>query len=150
MREWAMFQKLVKGESFRRRLRSPDIEPPSHARGPERVASSTLASINRPISDAEAEIVLWLLQHASLKGPLPHLEARVRKLRVVSRCDCGCPTVNFTTDWPDHGIIAEAMADRSAAGVILFGSDDEIRGLEFYAQAEAVKNLPPVSSLRTY
>jgi hypothetical protein len=50
MREWAMFQKLVKGESFRRRLRSPDIERPSHAREPERVASSTLASINRPIS----------------------------------------------------------------------------------------------------
>ena len=80
---------------------------------------------NRPLSLAEAAIVRWMLQNASRAGDLSNLEPSVADLRVVGRCSCGCPSVDFMPGGQALGasLIAEAQgvtADGNAVGVLLF------------------------------
>ncbi len=51
---------------------------------------------NRPLTEAESELVGWLLQHGTDEGRalLPQLQTA----RVVSRCSCGCASVEFSVD----------------------------------------------------
>lgn len=108
---------------------------------------------DRPISPAEAEIVVWLLAHASVAGPLAHLEPTVPALRVVGRCSCGCPSIDFVRGRVASGLLADATG-RSAngveMGVILWGQPGAITGLELYELGRPVRSLPEVSSLRPW
>jgi hypothetical protein len=84
----------------------------------------------RRLNPGELAIVSALLD-------LPHPDsARLRQqipgLRVVGRCDCGCPTVDFR-DGPDG---LELLADARVAGtdgdaVLLFGRDGVLDRLEY-------------------
>ncbi len=60
---------------------------------------------DRALTDAEVELVRWLLEHGTSDALsfLPQLE----RARVVSRCSCGCASIDF----------AIAGQSRSAAGL---------------------------------
>jgi hypothetical protein len=110
---------------------------------------------DRAISTDEAEIVTWMLVHASVAGPLRHSEPVVNSLRVVGSCPCGCPSVDFQVDGQTAPArpIADATgqtAEGSDVGVILWGRGDAITGLEFYELGAAVRALPLVRTLRAW
>ena len=108
---------------------------------------------DRAISADEAAVVTWMLLHASVAGPLGHFEPTVKTLRVVGACSCGCPSVDFEVNGqtPPARPIADATgqtAEGTEAGVILWGHEDAITGLEFYERGAAIKALPLVRTLR--
>ncbi len=112
-------------------------------------------SDDRPVSDAEGNLVLWLLRNASVAGDLSHLEASVTGLRVVGHCGCGCPSVDFQVGGQAAGAkpIADALGktlEGTDVGIILWGRDDEVFGLELYELGEAVRSLPTIESLRPW
>ena len=51
---------------------------------------------NRPLTTVENDLVKWLLEHGTDEARilLPQLE----QARVVSRCSCGCASVEFSID----------------------------------------------------
>jgi hypothetical protein len=53
-------------------------------------------SENRPLTQEEAALVKWLLEHGTdeARALLPQLD----RARVVSRCSCGCTSVDFSID----------------------------------------------------
>lgn len=107
---------------------------------------------DRQISNAEAAIVRWLLLHASVVGDLSHLAPWVSGLRVVGRCSCGCPSIDFMVGGQGMGAspIANAIgrtADGVDVGVILWERDGAVSGLEFYDVTQPVRSLPMEESL---
>jgi len=50
---------------------------------------------DRPISDAEGSLVLWILRNASVAGDLSHLESSLADLRVVGIVAAGVPAWIF-------------------------------------------------------
>jgi hypothetical protein len=115
----------------------------------------TTLNEDRPISTDEMEVVTWLLLHASVTGSLEHLSKTVQVLRVVGRCQCGCPSVDFEIDGqtlPSQPI-ADAtgtLADGTEVGVSLWGRTDAITGLEFYEMGGPIRSLPIISTLRAW
>jgi hypothetical protein len=110
---------------------------------------------DRPISADEADVVVWMLAHASVVGSLAHLGPTVKTLRVVGRCSCGCPSVDFQVNGqtPPAQPIADATGhttDGTEVGVILWGHQDSITGLEMYEFGQVVRSLPLVASLRAW
>jgi len=110
---------------------------------------------DRPASTAEAAITRWLLQNASEVGDLSDLEPSLIGLRVVGRCSCGCPSVDFVVGGQAVGAsrIANAYgttADGVAVGVILWERDGAVSSLEFYDLGEPVRSLPLVESLSAW
>ena len=53
-------------------------------------------SIDRPLSAKELALVVWMLEHGNARAAvaLPQVE----KVRVISRCGCGCASVDFSVD----------------------------------------------------
>jgi hypothetical protein len=107
---------------------------------------------DRPASADEAAITQWVLQNASQAGDLSDLEPSLLGLRVVGRCSCGCPSVDFVAGGQAlgaapvanaHGTTAEGVA----VGVILWERDGAVSALEFYQLGEPVCSLPLVESL---
>jgi len=109
------------------------------------------SSVNRPISAAEAEVLTWMLRHASVRGPLAHLEPTVPALRVVRHCECGCPTVDFAAPSDaDPMLLCDGLGaseDGVRMGVLVFGTDNAITCLEVYQLDRPVRSLPTVTSL---
>jgi len=109
---------------------------------------------DRPISSHEAELVTWMLLHASVVGPLSGLVDTVKTLRVVGRCSCGCPSVDFVVNGQTLPFqpIADATAqipDGAEVGVTLWGRTDAITGLELYEMGAPVTSLPIAHTLKT-
>ena len=108
---------------------------------------------DRPISSHEAEVVTWMLLHASVVGSLAGLVETVKTLRVVGRCSCGCPSVDFVVN--GQTVPSQPIADATAqtangaeVGVILWGRTDAITGLELYEMAAPVTSLPLAHTLK--
>jgi hypothetical protein len=113
--------------------------------------------VDRPISDREIEVVTWLLENGSTEGPLRKLLEGLGQLRVVGRCGCGCASVDFERDGQSvlSHPIAEAIAETPAAGLkcglILWGRDDAVTGLEIYEfEGGSLSELPPLEMLRPW
>lgn len=118
------------------------------------VSANTLPA-DRPISRSEAELVVWMLRHASTAGDLSSLEPAVAGLRVVGRCSCGCPSVDFEPagQAEEAGPIADARGETAngvPVGLILWGRRGAVTGLELYELGSAVRTLPELSSLRPW
>jgi hypothetical protein len=113
-------------------------------------------SVDRQISDREIEVVTWLLKNGSTGRPLQARLEGVARLRIVGRCQCGCASVDFEKDGPSAQAhpIAEAVSVAPAGpkcGLILWGSDDVISGLEIYDFDEGTNTeLPSVETLRRW
>ena len=112
---------------------------------------------NRPITAEEHTLIEWLLRHGT-----PDSEKFLRQvssLIVVSKCQCGCPTVNFLQEGepvahaPEH-ILADYLATVNGedVGVILFQRGGRLSSLEVYSRAGTDKpfDLPKVETIYSY
>jgi len=98
-------------------------------------------------------VVRRALQSAPVEGlKLTSLEDR-ESLNVVSRCACGCASVDFT--FLGAGEIAELLADAigdtssgEEVGVLVFGVNGRIIGLEIVGYSDSPADLPVASTVR--
>jgi len=108
----------------------------------------------RSLSQEEISLLEWLLGHK--RSDVSEYRAQIPKLRVVSRCRCGCPTIDFaigttTREGPSH-IIADAQGSSPEGvrvGVIVHVREGEISELEVYSVTgeKNVFSLPKPESL---
>ena len=92
----------------------------------------------RSLSQEEIGLLEWLLGHK--RSDMSQYKAQIPKLRVVSRCACGCPAIDFAIgtprrDGPSH-IIADAEGippEGVRVGVIVHVREGEISELEMYS-----------------
>jgi hypothetical protein len=92
------------------------------------------ATMDRAIEPNEAEVINWLLDHASADVTAYRLHP-IQGLRVVGGCGCGCTTLNFEADEKGAKILADELAvypDGQQAGLILWGREGKIVSLEVY------------------
>jgi hypothetical protein len=94
--------------------------------------------LNRPITDREAALILWLLKHgeAGAERYIPQID----RLVVVSKCTCGCPTIDLALENEPctstrHGLISDhvAIVEGHYVGVMLFATEKQLCMLEAYA-----------------
>jgi hypothetical protein len=111
----------------------------------------------RPLTDKEQTLVAWLLAHG-----VPKAESFRRQLqdaRIVSRCGCGCASVNFSIDGkqPDESGL-DILSDFywtdnevESYGVFVFAKGDLLAGLEVYSMSGPTpKVLPKPEALRSW
>ena len=113
-----------------------------------------MSGLPRPISDKEAAIVQWLLDHRAPGEPEGPWSRSAADLVVVGGCECGCCSVDFEPASSDVRPIRDAVGrleDGRQSGLILWGSNDVIQRLEIYdLDPDASHALPEVSALRTW
>ncbi len=114
---------------------------------------------DRPLSERELEFVRWCLEHG-----LPGSEAYIPQLdriRVVSRCGCGCASIDFSFDGvaPDYTTGLQEVSDHlwgtsgtDLCGVFVFVRNEKLAGLEVWSVDGEITptELPNVELLRSY
>jgi hypothetical protein len=94
---------------------------------------------DRSLTAEEAKLVRWLLEHGTSEAVdfLPQLN----KARVVSRCPCGCPSIDFAIDGREPPreagihVLSDYYWDDSAGhgyGVFVFARGGLLAGLEVW------------------
>lgn len=116
------------------------------------VLNATTVPDDRPISAEEAALVRWLLLNASMGGDWSDLAGSVDDLRVVGRCSCGCPSIDFIADGQSSGAFPVASgygtsADGVVMGVIVWERGGVVSGLEFCEFDDPVRALPLADTL---
>ena len=112
---------------------------------------------NRPLTGAELALVRWLLQHGE-RGASDFL-VQLDDARVVSRCSCGCASIDFAINnvVPPPGAGVGILADyewRGAEGelygVFVFEREGLLAGLELWSQdgLGQASYLPDIEKLR--
>jgi hypothetical protein len=112
---------------------------------------------DRPLTAQEAALVRWLLEHGGPEavGFLPQLP----ELRVVSRCPCGCASIDFGIGGtvPPARTGMQVLSDYvwltaggAQCGIFVFARGGQLAGLEVWSVdgLESVLSLPPVEQLR--
>jgi hypothetical protein len=107
-------------------------------------------SQNRPVTGEEALLIRWLLEHGDDKAQ-PFIP-QVNSLVVISKCTCGCPTVDFQTSARSEArLLCHVLGevDGQRVGVLLFQADGELSCLEIHAMAGTDRpfGLPKIESL---
>jgi hypothetical protein len=111
--------------------------------------------MNRQLTSAEEQLVLWMLQHGKPEALafLPQLErARV----TPNGCPCGCASIDLSIDGlpdPSGGlrVLADFVfgSDSDLSGIFVFEKNGVLAGLEVYGLAgDAPKTLPSSGSLK--
>jgi hypothetical protein len=112
------------------------------------------AAVNKPITEQEGQLIKWLLKHGAPGSD--QFISQVDLLTVISKCGCGCPTVNFafhgkSVESENKSILADYLAtvDGQDVGVILFQREGRLSRLEVYSQAGTDKpfGLPEIEAL---
>ena len=104
------------------------------------------AKLNRPIDDTEVAVVRLALERCAETPEARALLPTVGNLSVVGKCDCGCATVDFARNSSElprpiaDGIGVTPSGDH--VGVIIWGVDDSITGLEIYDMSASASGLP--------
>jgi hypothetical protein len=87
--------------------------------------NKNLDAVNRPITEQEGLLIKWLLEHG-VPGSEEFI-SQIDSLTVISKCRCGCPTVNFALRGEpvvseNKRILADYLATVGGqdVGVILF------------------------------
>jgi hypothetical protein len=119
--------------------------------------TTTTIPEDRSLTAAESRLVTWLLRHGTPQAAdyLPHVE----RARVVSRCACGCASIDFAIDGvvppPGDGISILADYEWRAPGGELFGvfvfeRTGLLAGLEVWSQdgLGQASELPDTEQLR--
>ena len=109
--------------------------------------------MTRPLSEQEASVVRWLLEHATVGNGGTYRVANVDALHVVGGCGCGCSSLDFEPDGPAERI-ADAIAeysDGAQAGLLLWGVDGRVTSLEVYdLHPNASHRFPTLAELRRW
>ena len=92
----------------------------------------------RSLSAEELALVEWLVDHG--RPDAHEYRSQISKLRVVSKCGCGCPSIDFaigtTKKAGGSHIIADGHGkspDCADVGIILHVREGEISELEVYS-----------------
>jgi hypothetical protein len=110
--------------------------------------------LDRPITQEEVTLLHWLLEHGDPQ--FRHLSLQIDALRVVSKCSCGCPTVDFDlldgiNSRKGEKLIGDELGtvDGQEVGVMLFQVDGKLSTLEVYSFAGSDKpfGLPKIEDL---
>ena len=116
--------------------------------------NKSLDAVDRPITEQEGQLIKWLLEHG-VPGSEEFI-SQIDSLTVISKCRCGCPTVNFALSGKsvlleNKHILADYLAtvDSQDVGVILFQREGRLSRLEVYSQAGTDKpfGLPEIEAL---
>jgi hypothetical protein len=110
----------------------------------------------RPLSKAEYDLARWMLEHGESAGR--EFLTQLDRARVVSRCPCGCASVDFEVEGlspPTGGlrILGDFVfgGDSDLAGAFVFERNGVLAGVEVYGLAgDAPKTLPSPSTLRPF
>jgi hypothetical protein len=100
--------------------------------------------------------VKWLLVNAPTDRPIQHGPSDVAHLRVVANCGCGCASIDFELEGQSGG--SRPIADATGltetglqVGLILWGRDDAVTGLEVYElDPDSAGTLPRLDTLRPH
>lgn len=108
----------------------------------------------RPLSAEELRLARWMLEHGEPEARdfLPQLA----RTRVVSRCPCGCATIDLQVDGfpPPRGVERVLgdfyfEADGEVSGAFIYACDGGLAGIEVYGlSGDSPKVLPPPDVLR--
>ena len=112
---------------------------------------------DRPLTTEEATLVQWLLEHGYPDGPT--FLSQLAFCRVVSRCPCGCASIDFAIDGavPPAGAGMNILADYqwqaddgAHLGVFVFAKAGLLAGLEIWSVdgLNAASTLPLVGQLQ--
>ncbi len=104
----------------------------------------------RPVTEDERRLFEWLLYHGTTAGG-SYLK-QFPSVSVVSRCGCGCPTIDLAVS--DRGaslssattILADAYGmspEGVRVGIIVHGREGLISELEVYSLSRETKFSPP-------
>ena len=103
-------------------------------------AEMGLEPLNRSIAPREAILIRWLVEHG--EPGCETLVDQVENLKVISKCNCGCPTVYFALPGnpisrKGERIVSDYLAtmDGDLFGAILFEAGGQISSLEVYSCA---------------
>jgi len=116
--------------------------------------------LNRALTQHERSLVLWLIEH-SFTQDAPRLLPQVDRLSVVSKCTCGCPTIDFTLDGQPAPstrrgelFISDWLADVNGMPVYvqLWVSNGQISSLEVGSLpgTDQPFGLPAIKSIKGY
>jgi hypothetical protein len=111
----------------------------------------------RPLKDEERRLMEWLLQHGEPEA-VAYL-AQLDRTSVVSRCDCGCPSVDLAVDGraasssgPSDmlGDVIGVSPEGVDVGVILHARGGLLSELEIYSRGDLSKSyaLPEINTLK--
>ncbi|MGB7207685.1 MAG: hypothetical protein WBD27_03400 [Pyrinomonadaceae bacterium] len=114
---------------------------------------------DRPLSAEETKLVRWALEH-SLPGSDSYL-SQLDKVRVISRCGCGCASVDFSFDGvlPDYRTGLQELSDHlwgtggiDLCGIFVFARSEKLAGFEVWSVDGQVTptELPKIEDLRDY
>lgn len=109
---------------------------------------------DRPLTEHERHLTRWMLEHGTPEAAF-YVE-QIEHARVVSRCSCGCASIDFSIDnHPKPTGNMEILADFEfggedhLCGAFVFAQDGLLAGLEVYGLAvEAPRELPALDELR--
>jgi hypothetical protein len=91
---------------------------------------------DRDLTVEEKRLLRWLLEHG--KPEARGFISQIDELRVVSRCPCGCPSVNFVPDDSGMEILSDYVyedADGHTIGVFAFARAGALAGIEVWSIA---------------
>lgn len=140
-------------------LRCPTIRPIRRRkrRGLTQVLDSMARSLMavRNISDAEAAVIERALEIAATDERGRELISLVRSLQIVSRCQCGCASVDFCVTEPDQvaEIVADAVGKSPSGedlGLIVWTQGGKLSSLEVYSYSETPAPLPELASISSF
>jgi hypothetical protein len=110
--------------------------------------------MGRPIAPEEVVVVRWLLDNSTVPDMAAYRGVSPESLEVVGGCRCGCRSIDFDDDTAGAEIIADALAvypDGQEAGLLLWGRDGQLVGLEVYDNTPGASGrMPQLSNLRTW
>ena len=113
----------------------------------------------RPLTSDEKALLEWLLNHGTQEAP-PFIE-QLPAVTVVSRCGCGCPTIDLAVDGraAPLSIPSTILADAEGVspegiriGAIVHGREGLISELEIYSLAggEEKFSLPRIDAFESF
>lgn len=107
-----------------------------------------VSPLPRPLTQHERSVLAALWAAADL----PFTEPDVHQLLVVEECDCGCPTIYFSTEEVRHWPVVEAHTTiERGEDVTLFASEDALWALEWNGSPDPPPNdFPDPSDLTVW
>lgn len=115
------------------------------------------AKINRPIKPEEVAVIRAALERACKEPLATGIADTIHHLHRIDQCDCGCDSVDFVPYDSVHMPypVADGIGRTPAGGdvgVIVWGRDDAITGLEIYSLGaeDDDQKLPVPASIRPF
>ena len=109
---------------------------------------------DRELTPSEARLIHWMLANA--RADVSRFADQVVGVRVVSRCPCGCPSINFVSaERARMAILADFVydgPDGNPVGVFVFAQEDRLAGLEVWsiAGSPVPVSIPSPDQLRPF